>query len=164
MNETTGKLFVAAVTLFPVIFGTLTRFSALCPLLLSGAFRYSLKQIKRPERLIFRLAFIAVLPITLGIPGTVFAWWHDSVDYYYNHKVEAMHTLHDCEVSVMMAAPANSRQQKVLFAIVQMNENQNPGWTSADYGITVMEYWNGFSTVMHSSNDCWNAATALGKP
>lgn len=104
---------------------------------------------------------IAVLLVMLGSLGTAYAWWHDSVDYYYDHKVEAMHKWHDCLVHVMNATPANSRQHEVLGAILLMNESGQSSVSPPDYGISHEEAARGFDIVMRSSNDCWNAMTAL---
>lgn len=103
-----------------------------------------------------------VLITASALSGPAVAWWHDSVDYYYDHKVDAMHKLHECEVDVMDASPVGSRQHTVFSAILRMSETHSAA--AADYGITDSEYLAGFDSVMHSSNECWNALTALRKP
>jgi hypothetical protein len=103
-----------------------------------------------------------VLVTAFALSGPALAWWHDSVDYFYDHKMEAMHKLHECEVDVMDASPVDSRQRTVFSVILRMSETHSA--VPANYGITESEYLDGFDSVMRSSNECWNALTALRKP
>ena len=105
---------------------------------------------------------IIVLLACLAISRSAFAWWHDSVDYYYDHKVDAMNRLHECEVDALNASPVGSRQRTVFAAILRMGDRS--AVVPSDYGISDFEYLDGFDTVMRSSNECWNAITALRRP
>jgi hypothetical protein len=103
-----------------------------------------------------------VFVLALASSGTALAWWHDSVDYYYDHKVDSTHKLHECEVDAMNASTTGSRQRTVFAAILRMSDARAA--VPADYGITDAEYLDGFDAVMHLSNECWNAVTALRRP
>ncbi|WP_105133467.1 hypothetical protein [Burkholderia sp. BE12] len=94
---------------------------------------------------------------------TVLAWPNDSVDYYYNHKIEARQKFHECVLSMSASAPEKSRRREVMAAMLEM-ENSNVPVIPTAYGITDTEYTEGFNLVTQSSNACWNALTALRKP
>ncbi|WP_233890096.1 hypothetical protein [Paraburkholderia flagellata] len=109
-----------------------------------------------------KLKAIIVLLAILAISRSAFAWWHDSVDYYYDHKVDAMNKLHECQEDALNASPAGSRQRAVFAAILQMGEHRTA--VPREFGITESEYLDGFDALMRTSNECWNAITALRRP